>query len=119
MLTSTPVFVEPTVLVLARALRDRGLRADPQLLSVCGEPDVRLVICRPGEEVAVEEVAVEVLAALAGERPADRWQAVRVRGVERHVWLGPPHDDPLGDAVAFVEALLEPYADGLPYLRLG
>jgi hypothetical protein len=113
-LTSTPLLVDPAVLALACALRDRGLRAHPQVVSVCGEPDVRLVVCREREEVAVE-----VLAAPAGEPPAARWHAVRVRGEDRHVWQGPPHDAPLGEAVAFVEALLAPHAGALRYPHLG
>lgn len=114
MLTATPFLVEPAVLVLGRALRDRGLRADLQAVSVCGEPDVRLVVCREGADVAVE-----VLAALAGERPAGRWQAVRVRGEDRQVWLGPPHDARPGEVARFVEALLDPHADDVRYRRLG
>ena len=111
MLTSALRAVDPSVLVLARALRHRRLRADPQVVSVCGEPDVRLVVCRESQDVAVE--------VLASERPADRWQAVRVRGEDRQVWLGPPHDAPPGEVVTFVEALLEPRADDVPYPSLG
>jgi len=113
-LTATPILVDPAVLVLARALRERGLRADLQTVSVCGEPDVRLVVCRERADVAVE-----VLATPAGERPAGRWQAVRVRAEDRQVWLGPPHAAPPGETAAFVEALLTTHADDLPYPRLG
>jgi hypothetical protein len=112
--TSACDLVDPAVLTLARALRDRGMLADVQILSVCGDPDVRLIACRDGAAVTVE-----LLASLAPERPADRWHAVRVRGEDRQVWCGPPHDAPTTEVVRFVEALLAVRAGGLPYPRVG
>jgi hypothetical protein len=75
---------------------------------------VRLVACRDGADVTVE-----LLGSLAADRPADRWQAVRVRGEDRQVWCGPPHDAPATEVVGFVEALLVLGADHLAYPRLG
>ena len=105
--------VDPAVPVLVDALRARGLLADVQVVPVCGEPDVRLVVCREHGDVTVE-----LLAALAVGPPVERWDAVQVSGDDRRVWQGPRYDAPARAVVAFVEALLAG-AEQVPYLRLG
>jgi hypothetical protein len=105
--------VDPAVPLLVDALRARGLLADVQVVPVCGEPDVRLVVYREHGDVTVE-----LLAALAVGPAVERWDAVQVRGNDRRVWQGPGHDAPPRAVVAFVEALLAG-ADLLPYPRLG
>jgi hypothetical protein len=109
-LTSPYHLVDPAVLPLARGLRDRGLFADVQVLSVCGDPDVRLVACRKNGDLAVE-----LLASTAGSPTPDHWHAVQVRGEDRQVWQGPPHDAPPCEVVDFVEALLAGRAPRVPY----
>jgi hypothetical protein len=111
--TSATPATDPALPRLVHALRAHGLLAEVRILSVCGEPDVRLVSCREDGEVVVE-----LLAAFAVELPGDRWSAVRVRGEDRQVWQGPPHDAPPGEVVAFVEALLDE-TGRVPYPCLG
>jgi len=113
MIISTTPDVDPALPVLVRVLRARDLDADVRLLSVCGELDVRLVTRR-----ADVGVVVELLASLAVEPLPDRWHAVRVRGEDRQVWQGPPHDAPPEEVAAFVEALLT--CNGrVPYPHVG
>jgi hypothetical protein len=112
-LTST-YLVDPAVVALCDALRDRGLLADVQLLVLCGEPDVRLVTCRRGGAVTVE-----LLASLADDPLPARWHAVRVRGSERQVWQGPDHDAPTVLVADFLESLLASGPVARPYPRLG
>jgi hypothetical protein len=112
-LTSTYV-IDPAVLALRHALQDRGLLADVHVLTVCGEPDVRLVACREGGAVTVE-----LLASLAADPHPARWHAVRVRGPERLVWQGPDHDAPTTLVADFLQSLLEPGPVEVPYPRLG
>jgi hypothetical protein len=112
-LTSSYV-VDPAVLALGRALRDRGLLADVHVLVVCGELDVRLVACREGGTISVE-----LLGSLAADPLPARWHAVQVRGAERQVWQGPQHDAPVALVADFLESLLEPGPVRLPYPRLG
>jgi hypothetical protein len=106
--------VDPSIQELSRVLRAHDLHADLQMLSVCGEPDIRLVACRDGDEVAVE------LLAWPADCPGpDHWNAVRVQGEDRQVWRGPLHDAPPGEVVRFVEVLLAGHAPRSPYPRLG
>jgi hypothetical protein len=113
-LISIPLTVDPAVVALARTLRERALVADVQVLSLCGEPDVRLVACQEGGDVTVE-----LLASPPPERPADRWHAVQVRGQERQVWRGPAYDAPTTEVASFVQALLAAGASRERYVRLG
>jgi hypothetical protein len=108
MLAAPTLPLDPAVLVLFRALREHQLLADVQVLSVCGEPDVRLVACREGGDVAVE-----LLASPAGDPAPDRWHAVQVHGEDRRVWEGPAHDAPRGEVIHFLQTLL---AGGTPRL---
>ena len=112
--TSSSHRVDPAVAALARALRERGLRADLQVVSVCGEPDIRLVICGEGGDVVVE-----LLASPAGSPTPGCWHAVRVLGEDRQVWQGPPHDAPPGAVLAFVEELLADRSPHVHYALLG
>jgi len=114
---ATVELVAPAVAALAQHLRERGLRADVHITFVCGDPDVRLVVCRR----AGADVSVELLATPAAEPVPDRWHAVRVRGPDRQVWQGPRHDAPAAEVAALVEALLSESAAPDPgrYLLLG
>ena len=102
MTTSPTLAIDPALPRLVHALRGHDLVADVRILSVCGEPDVRLVSCRRDGDVVVE-----LLAVFAVEPPDDRWHAVQVRGDDRQVWQGPKHDASPGEIVDFVEALLD------------
>jgi len=89
------------------------LRADVQVLTLCGDPDVRLVACQDRADVVVE-----LLAELPEESPAEHWHAVRVDGQDRQVWRGPRRDAPTDQVVRFVAELTY---DGamVPYPRIG
>jgi hypothetical protein len=106
-LTSVLGLVDPSVFLLREELRRAGLLADVCVMFVLGEPDVRLVACRDGEDLSVE-----LLVSVVSEPTPDHWQAVRVRADLRHVWQGPRQGCPAAEVVRFVEALLSVPPDG-------
>jgi hypothetical protein len=107
--TSVPHLVDPAVLPLCRALLDRGLMADVRVTFVCGEPDVRLLVCRGGADLYVE-----LLASLACEPAPTHWHAVRVRGDSREVWQGPRYGSSPIEVVNFVDTMLSGRLSGRP-----
>ena len=107
--TRVAIPLDPAVQALSRALREDHLLADVQIMSVCGEPDVRLVTCRQGGDIAVE-----LLVSPVGSPGTDRWHAVQVRGEDRQVWRGPPRDASAREVVVFMEELLAGGAPRVP-----
>ena len=99
--TSVLDLVDPAILTLCRALLDRGLMADVRVTFVCGEPDVRVLVCRNGADLHVE-----LLASLACEPAPAHWHAVRVRGNSRAVWQGPRYGSCPIEVASFVDTML-------------
>jgi hypothetical protein len=78
--------------------------------TLCGEPDVRLRICRREEP----DVSVELLVPDPGTWSSRHWDAVRIQRGYRRMWRGPDQDCSPGEVAAFVEALLDLGATQLP-----
>jgi hypothetical protein len=114
--TSVLDLVDPAVSILCRALLDRGLMAEVRVTFVCGEPDVRVLVCRNGADLHVE-----LLASLASEPAPAHWHAVRVRGNSRTVWQGPRYGSCPMEVVGFVDTMLSecPERGDGRYSRLG
>jgi hypothetical protein len=108
--------VDPTVLALCQEFLARGLVADVRVAFVCGEPDVRLVVCRNGDDLTVE-----LLGELATEPVPAHWAAVRVQADRREVFQGPRYGSARAEVVDFVAALLtsRPEQAPVPCTRLG
>lgn len=101
MLTSIHLFVEPAILALCEELRRAGLVADVQVTFICGEPDIRLVVCGSGDDVSVE-----LLCFPPAHLAARYWDAVRVQPDLREVWRGPRRECRPSELVSFIDALL-------------
>lgn len=93
--------VDPVLLRLCQEFRNRGLVADLPAMSVCGEPDIRLLVHRRGEDVSVE-----LLGTLVCDPVPAHWQAVRVWADQRLVWQGPRRNCPQAELMRFVQTLL-------------
>jgi hypothetical protein len=69
---------------------------------VCGEPDVRLRVCRPQDPA----VTVELLGPDPTSWSSRGWHAVRLQHGDRRLWHGPDHGCPLEEVATFVAALV-------------
>lgn len=108
--------VNPQLGRLLDELRRLSPRCRLLVESVCGEPDVRVEVRCPADELAVE-----LLCCLPGAAATPCWHAVRVGGERRQVWQGPPSDCPASEVVRFVADLLKGTDDELArrYVLLG
>jgi hypothetical protein len=78
--------------------------------TLCGEPDVRLRICRRDEP----DLSVELLVPDPMTWCSRNWDAVRIQRGCRRMWRGPDLDCSLGEVATFVEALLHLSTTQLP-----
>ena len=77
---------------------------------LCGEPDVRLRICRREEP----DVSVELLVPDPTTWSSRNWDGVRIQRGYRRMWRGPDQGCSLGEVATFVEALLHLGTTQLP-----
>ena len=94
---------------LCRQLVALRLVVDLSVGTLCGEPDVRLRICRR----EVPDASVELLVPDPATWSARNWDAVLVQQGQRRLWRGPDQDCPLDEAATFVRALLSINDTGL------
>jgi hypothetical protein len=87
---------------LREQLVERSYVVELDVTTVCGEPDIRLRVCRREQP----DVTVELLAPDATIWSCRCWTAVRDQHGQRRLWLGPDQACSLAEVAAFVCALV-------------